>query len=84
MEDQKHAATVFTDGTCAGSCSLVGALIVAYFVLFPLSISYVVTHVARGFVPAADLGAAYEEVAFTTSDGLQLRGWFSHRRTGLP
>ena len=44
--------------------------------LFPLSISYVVTHVARGFVPAADLGAAYEEVAFTTSDGLQLKGWY--------
>ena len=55
---------------------LVAALVVAYFVLFPLSISYVVTHVARGFVPAADLGAAYEEVAFTTSDGLQLKGWY--------
>ena len=55
---------------------LVAALVVAYFVLFPLSISYVVTHVARGFVPAANLGAAYEEVAFTTSDGLQLKGWY--------
>ena len=55
---------------------LVGALAAVYFVLFPLSISYVFTHVARGFVPAADLGAAYEEVAFTTSDGLQLRGWY--------
>ncbi len=55
---------------------LVGALAAAYFVLFPLSISYVLTHVARGFVPAANLGAAYEEVVFTTSDGLQLKGWY--------
>jgi hypothetical protein len=55
---------------------LVAALAAAYFVLFPLSISYVLTHVARGFVPAADLGAAYEEVAFPTSDGLQLKGWY--------
>ena len=55
---------------------LLGGLAVAYFVLFPLYISYVFTHVARGFVPAADLGAAYEEISFTTSDGLELRGWY--------
>jgi dienelactone hydrolase len=51
-------------------------LAVVYFVMFPLSISYVLTHVARGFVPAAELGAAYEEVSFTTSDGLELKGWY--------
>ena len=54
----------------------VGGIAVAYFVLFPLYISYVFTHVARGFVPTAELGAAYEEVSFTTSDGLELRGWY--------
>jgi uncharacterized protein len=54
----------------------VGGLVVVYFVLFPLSLSYVVTHVARGFVPTPELGAAYEEVSFTTSDGLELRGWY--------
>jgi hypothetical protein len=54
----------------------VGALVVAYVLLSPLYISYVFTHVARGFVPPAELGAAHEEVAFTTSDGLELRGWY--------
>lgn len=54
----------------------VGGLAVVYFVMFPLSVSYVFTHVARGFVPTPQLGAAYEEVSFRTSDGLELRGWY--------
>jgi hypothetical protein len=54
----------------------VGALVAVFFVLFPLYLSYVFTHVARGFVPAPELGAAPEEVSFTTSDGLQLEGWY--------
>ena len=32
-------------------------------VLFPFSVAYVVTHAARATVPAADLGAPYEDVA---------------------
>jgi hypothetical protein len=54
----------------------VGGVVVLFFVLFPLYLSYVFTHVARGFVPEPELGAAYEEVAFTTSDGLRLEGWY--------
>ena len=54
----------------------VAAVVFAYVVLAPLYISYVFTHVARGFVPAAELGTAHEEVAFKTSDGLELRGWY--------
>jgi hypothetical protein len=54
----------------------VGGVAVVYFLIFPLSISYVFTHVARGFVPTPELGAAYEEVSFTTSDGLELSGWY--------
>ena len=54
----------------------VGGLAVAYLLVFPLSFSYVLTHVARGFVPTPELGTAYEEVSFTTSDGLELRGWY--------
>ncbi len=54
----------------------VAALIVAPAVLFPVAIAYVVTHAARAKVPAADLGAAYENVEFTTSDGLRLTGWY--------
>jgi uncharacterized protein len=47
-----------------------------YVVLFPLALSYVFTHSARAIVPAAHLGAAYENVSFTTSDGLTLKGWY--------
>jgi dienelactone hydrolase len=54
----------------------VGGLVVVYLVIFPLSLSYVLTHVARGFVPTPELGAPYEDVSFTTSDGLELRGWY--------
>jgi hypothetical protein len=58
------------------SLLVVAGIAVAYFIIVPLSFAYVVTHTARGFVPAADLGAAYEEVSFTTSDGLTLEGWY--------
>ena len=51
-------------------------LVVAAFVLFPISLSYVVTHVAPADVPAANLGAPYEDVQFTTSDGFLLKGWY--------
>ena len=51
-------------------------LLVAAFVLFPVSIAYVVTHVAPEGVSAPNLGAAYEDVQFTTSDGLLLKGWY--------
>jgi uncharacterized protein len=48
----------------------------AFLVLFPLGYSYVATHVARAYVPVAELGAAYERVSFKTSDGLELKGWY--------
>jgi MYXO-CTERM domain-containing protein len=60
----------------------VGALVVASAVLFPVSAAYVVTHAARAKVPPADLGARYENVQFTTSDGLRLRGWYIPSRNG--
>jgi dienelactone hydrolase len=50
--------------------------------LAPVSLSYVVTHAARPFVPAADLGAPYEDVELTTSDGLRLKGWYIESRNG--
>jgi dienelactone hydrolase len=58
------------------------AYLVAVAVLFPVSIGYVVTHAARAHVPAADLGAPYEEVEFTTSDGLELKGWYIESKNG--
>ena len=62
--------------TRAASSSLVAGIVAAYLIVLPFYISYVFTHVARGFVPAPALGTAYEDVTFTTSDGLELKGWY--------
>jgi uncharacterized protein len=59
-----------------------GALVVSVFVLFPVAESYVVTHAARAVVPAAALGAPYEQVEFTTGDGLRLHGWYVPSKNG--
>ena len=55
---------------------VLATLLVAGFVLFPISIAYVVTHVAPASVPAANLRTAYEDVQFTTGDGFLLKGWY--------
>ena len=60
----------------------VGAVVVAGVFLFPFSIGYIVTHASRATVPAADLGAPFEEVEFTTNDGLRLKGWYIRSRNG--
>jgi hypothetical protein len=60
----------------------VAGLIVSSQVLFPIVLAQIFTHTARAHVPTPDLGAAYEDVAFTTSDGLRLRGWFVPSRNG--
>jgi len=60
----------------------VGAVVVAGVFLFPFSIGYIVTHASRATVPAADLGAPFEEVEFTTNDGLRLKGWYVRSRNG--
>jgi dienelactone hydrolase len=59
-----------------------GAFVVAQVVLFPTALSYVITHAARAHVPPADLDAPYEDVAFTTSDGLRLEGWYIPSKNG--
>ena len=51
-------------------------------VVIPVAIAYIVTHAARAEVPPPDLGASYEDVAFTTSDGLRLQGWYIPSRNG--
>ena len=61
---------------------LAGVVLLVAFVLFPVSIAHVVTHTARAGVPAPNLGATPEDVSFTTSDGLQLEGWFVPSRNG--
>ncbi len=53
------------------------SLIVAVMVVRPFIETYGHTHLARAVVPEADIGgAAYEEVTFETSDGLEPSGWY--------
>ena len=59
-----------------------GAVLGAYFVLFPFALTYGITHVARSSTAHGDLGAPYENVAFKASDGLALKGWFVPSKNG--
>jgi hypothetical protein len=61
---------------------VVGAVVVANFVVLPVAFAYLVTHVAVATVPAPHLGAAYEDVSVTTSDGLDLAGWYVPSKNG--
>jgi hypothetical protein len=49
---------------------------------YPLVFSYGTTHIGRAVVPEANLGAAYEDVKFETSDGLELEGWYIPSKNG--
>src|SRR5204863_5056936 len=52
------------------------SVLVAFFVVFPLALSYGFTHIARTETAQGNLGAQYTHVAFDASDGLRLKGWF--------
>ena len=52
------------------------------FIVAPLSMGYLFTHLGRPVVPQAKLGVAYENVSFTTSDGLELAGWYVPSKNG--
>jgi uncharacterized protein len=54
----------------------VATFVLGYVIVAPFLVPYALTHSARAFVPADRLGAAHENVAFETSDGLRLRGWY--------
>ncbi|MFL5894001.1 MAG: alpha/beta hydrolase [Thermoleophilaceae bacterium] len=55
----------------------VAGLVLVVAVIAPFMASYAYTHLARAKVPNADLGgAAYKDVKFETSDGLELEGWY--------
>jgi uncharacterized protein len=60
----------------------VAFLLGAFLVVYPVSESYVVTHSARAYVPTPELGVPYEDVSFTTSDGLRLEGWYVPTKNG--
>jgi dienelactone hydrolase len=67
-----------------GRRGLLGAagVVVGFFTLMPIGLGYVTTHTARSVVPANHLGVAYENVSFTTSDGLKLQGWYVPSKNG--
>jgi hypothetical protein len=60
----------------------VAALVVWFEVVLSIAFAYVYTHAARPVVPAAALGAPHDDVTFTTSDGLELAGWYIPSRNG--
>jgi uncharacterized protein len=64
-----------------GLFGVLGVLFLSEIYL-PFGVSYLSTHVHTADVPHADLGVAYEDVAFTTSDGLELAGWYVAPRNG--
>ena len=61
---------------------LVGAYFVAQWVIYPIAFGYGTTHIMRQTVPEPKLGVAHENVSFTTSDGLELKGWYVPSRNG--
>jgi fermentation-respiration switch protein FrsA (DUF1100 family) len=62
--------------------AVVTGLAVIYYILIPLLIAAWVTHPRQAGVKRIDLGAPYEDVTFTTVDGLKLAGWFIPSRNG--
>jgi uncharacterized protein len=62
--------------------TVVAGLVTAYYVLVPLLIGVWAIHPRQSEVPRIDLGVPYEDVAFSTEDGLRLAGWFVPSRNG--
>jgi uncharacterized protein len=60
----------------------VAAAVATYVVVAPFLASYVLTHTARAFVPTDRVGAPHEDFAFTTADGVRLRGWYVPSKNG--
>jgi hypothetical protein len=61
---------------------VVASLVALMVVVYPLVYSYGMTHVGRAVVPEPELGADFENVSFTTDDGLELTGWYVPSRNG--
>ena len=57
---------------------------IVVLVIVPTGMAILATHVARAYVPAANLGAVYHSVSFAISDGLKLAGWYVPSRDGVP
>lgn len=51
------------------------ALLIIWFFVFPVGFSYIYTHTGRT-VSTPELGVPFESVTVTTSDSLELAGWY--------
>jgi uncharacterized protein len=60
----------------------VAGVVVVYAVLGAIGLAYITTHTARAVVPPNHLGVQHENVKFTTSDGLELEGWYVPSKNG--
>ena len=58
------------------------SVVAVYQTVLPIGWAYMSTHSARAEVPPAELGAAHEDVTLTTSDGLELEGWYVPSENG--
>ena len=54
----------------------IAGLVASIMLVIPIVYSYGGTHLGRAVVPAAELRTGYEDVSFTTKDGLELEGWY--------
>jgi hypothetical protein len=59
----------------------VGGFVALYLLVLPIAVGYAFTHVTRTEVPAYELEVAHEDVTLTTSDDLELRGWYVPSRS---
>ena len=50
--------------------------VLGMYAVLPLGLGWLATHAITHTVPEAHLGAPYENVTLTTSDGLELAGWY--------
>lgn len=57
-------------------------LLAVYFLVLPIAVAYAFTHVTRTETPGYELGVAHEDVTLTTSDDLELKGWYVPSRNG--
>ena len=65
---------------------LIGAasIAVAFYIVLPIGISYVSTHIGRLPATRVDLGPTVEDVTFTTRDGITIAGSYIPSRNGAP
>jgi hypothetical protein len=56
--------------------------VLGMYVVLPVGIGWLATHSIDPTVPEAHLGAPHENVTLSTSDGLELAGWYVPSRNG--